>query len=81
MSVPISHTCPKIDEYIRELEDMNSGDNCPREIVELAVEALEYLRECNSKLRSWGEDIEEELSKEIDNLRDEIEHLKSKELD
>lgn len=59
---PVPQTCPVIDSTLREL------DNC----YTLVTGVLEDLRESNSALRDWGNELLEELEaveKELDKVR------------
>jgi len=65
---PVPQTCPVIDSTLREL------DNC----YTLVTGVLEDLRESNSALRDWGNELLEELEaveKELDGVLDEKREL------
>lgn len=88
-SEPIKHTCPDIDyaiktlqsvvkyindstnEWISDIDDISSGNRC----------LLEQLRDANSSLREWGNNLVsdlEEQDREIEQLNKEISKLESK---
>jgi thiamine kinase-like enzyme len=73
MSAPVKHTCPDIDKLIREVrillrvarraqsgEDINLADEIDYYLSDFESK-LEELRDSNSKLRDWGEKLEEIL--------------------
>lgn len=61
---PVPHTCPQINSLLSDIDDMKRtlGD---------MVASLEYLRECNDKLRDWGTAEAER----VDKLEDELDKL------
>lgn len=66
---PVSHTCPWIDEAIEVLENSECSYNT--DVVNSAIKALEKVRSANDELRSWGNELYEEvieLKAEIDKL-------------
>jgi len=77
---PIKNTCPKIDSIIDRMEKVKQEaeyiNNNPNEdssqesstiIDEIfeAIKEMEEIREANSKLRDWGNDLAEELDEAI----------------
>lgn len=78
MSAPVKHTCPDIDKVIKWIRDCE-GEEIDKYFIKNIVVDLEELREANSKLRNWGESLEEELHEaalRIDDLENTIEELK-----
>ena len=65
---PVPQTCPVIDSTLRELDSSYT----------LVTGVLEDLRESNSALRDWGNELLEELEaveKELDGVLDEKREL------
>jgi hypothetical protein len=71
MSAPVKHTCPDIDALINSVRELlKIADNSDESIAEDACYLLkdfewklEKLRDSNSSLRSWGEELESEVDK------------------
>jgi archaellum component FlaC len=89
MAAPVKHTCPDIDKVIKSINDLLEiakkwEDESYYNEVEYYLydipDKLEKLRDSNSSLRDWGEEIEKELI-ELSNsyaaIADEYEELKA----
>ena len=88
MSAPVENTCPDIDRAIEHLkaalseikdviEDKQTFNSIEYEI-DAAIDYFEDLRSSNDKLRSWGQDLEDELQsagEEINSLEQKIETI------
>lgn len=73
MSAPVGHTCPDIDKTIDNLRDIISYVSYE---IEGVIESMEELRNSNSRLRDWGEGLEQTIAdkdQEIENLKEQIE--------
>ena len=71
-SCPVENTCPLIDKVInlcnkiQSEEDLDIISNCVDDIMTI----MEKIREANSDLRSWGEELYEIIQKSVDLLYD-----------
>lgn len=65
MSAPIGNTCPDIDKAIRHLRSSADTEG-ESQIASMAIDYLEELRSSNSTLREWGEALEKEHEKELE---------------
>jgi FtsZ-binding cell division protein ZapB len=81
---PIGHTCPMIDEVISYISSIDFDLNDESEVLLNdggidAVKTLEKIREANSTLRSWGNEMCKEsmdYERERDDLEKENKNLK-----
>lgn len=75
-NAPIGHTCPMINEVISAIESLVMPEDCwwTKEGV---LEIMEKIRSANDQLRTWGNDLHDELSI-LENTKDkEITKLES----
>jgi chromosome segregation ATPase len=85
-NAPVGHTCPMIDDVINFLSYIAKSENedIAKEAIEMQ-EIMEKIRAANDKLRTWGNecndncnDMESELydaNIKIDKLQDEVKYL------
>ncbi len=69
---PVSYTCPWIDEAIDVLQKSECGYNT--DVVNSAIKSLEKVRSANDELRSWGN----ELYNEVVELKAEVDKLENR---
>lgn len=96
-SCPVGHTCPIIDSVINtisnvvsemkyELKQNESLENLEHwiyylELLTLKSSEIEEIREANSELRSWGEElynIASESLEKVETLEDKVSDLETK---
>lgn len=75
---PVAYTCPDIDDM---LETVQKAYDSAQDLSELLGSrgALEYLRDANDKLRTWGseqEDLADEYLQRAELAEEQVENLK-----
>jgi chromosome segregation ATPase len=84
-NAPVGNTCPKIDQVISFLEniDWDLEDEAEKDLsieCKEMVEVMEEIRKANDALRTWGNEeykSKNEYEKERDDLEKEVKDLKS----
>lgn len=77
---PVKNTCPMIDEVISVFDEVDFSDT-DYKTQEEAIYVMEKIREANSSLREWGNEMHNEAreyKRECEDLRREITALKEK---
>ena len=60
-NAPVPHTCPMIDEIISAIDSVNWEETywTKKDL----IETMEKIRKANDSLRSWGNDLHDDLEK------------------
>jgi predicted nucleic acid-binding Zn-ribbon protein len=85
-NAPVPHTCPKIDQVISFLEkiDWDLSDDDEKDLsieCKEMVEVMEEIRKVNDSLRSWGNELHDDLEKLEETSQSEYIELENKNRD
>jgi predicted nuclease with TOPRIM domain len=78
-NAPVGHTCPMIDDVINFLSYIAKSENedIAKEAIEMQ-EVMEKIRTANDKLRTWGNECNDnfnDIESDLDSAKERIERL------